>query len=275
VDLLAKNNLGSVSIKEKQVLEINKSLKNLIEENQGLVNKNSSLVQKVSELKNSTTMQDGRYDSLKKDRDRLNANIKKVRNTNRRYSKKIKELEDQINALEIQKSEHKKKEEFLVEELGKQDALQDFMEEGAEPLLLASTARDKDVKEREIKTMDLLAKIDAFSEEDDRLREDSAKAHYNMGNIYFQKGEFEIAAREYYQAVTLMPNDPDVHYNLAFVSIEHLNDFQTALKHYRMYLYLLPKAKDRQFVQQQILRAELALRSVVDSPLEKEYGVYK
>ena len=52
-----------------------------------------------------------------------------------------------------------------------------------------------------IKTLDLLAQIDAFSEKDERLRLDSAKAHYNMGNIYFQRGDYEIAAREYFQAV--------------------------------------------------------------------------
>ena len=128
---------------------------------------------------------------------------------------------------------------------------------------------DREVKEREIKTVDLLTRIDAFAEQDERLRMDAAKAHYNMGNIYFQKGEYEIAAREYYQAVTLMPNDPDVHYNLAFVSGQHLRDFQTALKHYKMYLYLNPNAKDARFVKRKINEAELTLRAITDSPLEE------
>ena len=90
-----------------------------------------------------------------------------------------------------------------------------------------------------------------------------------MGNIYFQKGEFEIAVREYYQAVTLMPDDPDAHYNLAFVSGGYLEDYKTALKHYQMYLYLSPNARDIKFVKEKILQAKLALRSRVDSPLEK------
>jgi len=127
------------------------------------------------------------------------------------------------------------------------------------------------VVDAEDKTMDLLAKIDAFTEEDERLRMDSAKAHYNMGNIYFQKGEFELAAREYYQAVTLMPNDPDSHYNLAFVSGEHLLDQKTALKHYQLYLYLNPKAKDFNLVKEKMLKARLYIRGQVDSPLEGKY----
>lgn len=129
---------------------------------------------------------------------------------------------------------------------------------------------DKEVKDLETKTLDLLSRIDAFAEEDEQLRMDAAKAHYNMGNIYFQKGEYEIAAREYYQAVTLMPDDPDAHYNLAFVSGEHLKDFQTALKHYKMYLYLNPDAKDKHLVKEKIMHTEMILRNTIDSPIEKK-----
>lgn len=129
---------------------------------------------------------------------------------------------------------------------------------------------DKEVVQREEQTFDLLSKIDAFSEKDDRLRLDSAKAHYNMGNIYYYKGEYEIASREYFQAVVLMPDDPDSHYNLAYVSGEHLNDFQTALKHYKMYLYLNPKARDVALVKEKIIEAKLTLRSYVNSPLENK-----
>ena len=131
----------------------------------------------------------------------------------------------------------------------------------------ADTKQDK-VLEREDKTLDLLSRIDAFVEEDERLRMDAARAHYNMGNIYFQKGEYEIAAREYYQAVTLMPDDPDSHYNLAYVSSEYLKDFKTALKHYRAYLYLNPDARDAAFVREKLYNAELMLKNMVDSPLE-------
>jgi len=135
------------------------------------------------------------------------------------------------------------------------------------PLVLASVT-EREVKKREAKTLDLLSRIDAFTEADERLRMDSAKAHYNMGNIYFQRGEYEIASREYYQAVTLMPKDPDSHYNLAFVSGEYLKDYRTALKHYQMYLYLKPRAKDTAFVRGKIIQATLVLRSIVNSPLE-------
>lgn len=137
------------------------------------------------------------------------------------------------------------------------------------PFAQAQTTAD--VIQKEEKTLDLLTQIDAFTEEDPRLRMDAAKAHYNMGNIYYYKGEYEIAAREYFQAVTLMPDDPDAHYNLAFVSGEHLQDFRTALKHYQIYLYLKPNAADKNVIQQKLVNARLALRAITNSPLEGKY----
>lgn len=128
----------------------------------------------------------------------------------------------------------------------------------------------KQIRSREHQTLDLLSNIDTYNINDERLRADAAKAHYNMGNIYYQKGYYEIAAREYYQAVTLMPNDPDTHFNLAFVSGEYLRDFKTALKHYKMYLYLNPDAKDRAFVNEKIMHAQLEIRGSLDSILEKD-----
>ncbi|MBZ0167687.1 MAG: tetratricopeptide repeat protein [Candidatus Omnitrophica bacterium] len=130
----------------------------------------------------------------------------------------------------------------------------------------------KEIRTREHKTLELLTNIDTYNINDDRLRADAAKAHYNMGNIYFQKGYYEIAAREYYQAVTLMPNDPDTHFNLAFVSGEYLKDFKTALKHYKMYLYLSPDARDRAFVNEKIMHAQLEIRGSVKSVLEKDFN---
>ena len=136
------------------------------------------------------------------------------------------------------------------------------------PLISFAAMTNQNV-DNEMKSVDLLSRIDVFSETDEVLRMDAAKAHYNMGNIYYQKGEYELAAREYYQALVFMPNDPDAHYNFALVSLRHLRDFEMALKHFRMYLYLNPKADDARFVKRKINEAELILRAVIDSPLEE------
>ncbi|MBF0511361.1 MAG: tetratricopeptide repeat protein [Candidatus Omnitrophica bacterium] len=123
--------------------------------------------------------------------------------------------------------------------------------------------------ELENKTNEMLAKSADVDPANQKFREELAKAHYNMGNIYFERGEYQRAVVEYYQAVDLVPNDPDTHYNLAFVSGEYLGDQETALKHYQWYLYLKPDASDVAAVKEKIMTAKFSLRSKVDSPLDK------
>ena len=126
--------------------------------------------------------------------------------------------------------------------------------------------------ELETKTNEMLSKGEDVDSQDKNFKVELAKAHYNMGNIYFERGEYQRAVVEYYQAVDLMPNDPDTHYNLAFVSGEYLGDQEAALKHYQWYLYLKPDASDIASVKEKILQAKFSLRSKVDSPLDKNDG---
>lgn len=244
---------------------INSSLKNAIEENQSLSTKNTDLQKDLEMLKKEKADFEAQYDQLKKDRDGLSDSAKKYRETNQKYTKEIENLEKVLEESEIAKRRNERK----IQELESQLSI--YREESIKQTSQSQESFSEsvsDVKAREQKTLDLLSRIDAFTEQDENLRKDSAKAHYNMGNIYYNKGEYEIAAREYYQAVTLMPDDPDAHYNLAFVSGEQLKDFRTALKHYQMYLYLKPNAEDVDFVKERIIAAQLFLENIVDSPLE-------
>lgn len=255
---------ADVTIKEKQVAEINNNLKNVIEENQRLAKRNKELETSLVQLKASGADQ-SEFASLESERTQIAGQLKDVQTLNRQYSQEIERLEKELKSVELAKVDYSKKTERLEQKLYNREVMG---VEGENIQLAQSTDQ---VVEREDQTMDLLSRIDAFTETDDRLRADTAKAHYNMGNIYFQKGEFEIAAREFYQAATLMPEDADVHYNLAFVSSEKLKDFKTALKHYRQYLYLSPKAADAPFVKEKIVGLELLLQSRIDdSPIETD-----
>lgn len=252
-------------LEEKQIVEINKSLKGAIEQNQSLENQNRQLQNEIERLRAESSQASMQLEDLKKERGELSESIKKVRGANREYSQKIKDLESSVQELEAKKQDYDEK----IKQAEAEAAQQQQQQHDDDDLSFSSTA-NQDVLNKEGKAVDLLSKIDAFNEQDQRLKSDAAKAHYNMGNIYFQKGEFELAAREYYQAMTLMPDDPDAHYNLAFVSGEYLHDFKTALKHYEIYLYLNPESKDKHLVREKIIHAKLVLRNTVDSPLEKE-----
>ena len=263
-NVFAKTDLdvGNTTIKENQVVEINKSLKNVIEENQKLSEANQKLQAEVDQAKNDHRSAQSETEKLKQDRDQLAESVRKTKDSNRQYLHEMKQMEEDYRQLQQVNEEYSDKLNSMEARSAKSD------EEEGDEMLLASSTTNEDVKNREMKTMDLLTRIDAFNEADVKLKADAAKAHYNMGNIYFEKGEYEIAAREYYQAVTLMPDDPDAHYNLALVSGEYLNDIKTALKHYQMYLYLNPQAKDMDFVKEKIAHAQMLLDGKVNSRLE-------
>ena len=122
-----------------------------------------------------------------------------------------------------------------------EDKLSTQQDENAKKQVVAEQSQQT-TQELEAKTNEMLSKSGDMDPQDANFRGELAKAHYNMGNIYFERGEYQRAVVEYYQAVDLMPNDPDTHYNLAFVSGEYLGDQETALKHYQWYLYLKPDA---------------------------------
>ena len=248
-------------IKEKQVVEINKSLKNVIEENQKLAEQNQELKAQVDQASSEHRSAQSEVEQLRQERDALSENIKKVKDSNREYLHEMKAMQSDYQQLQQVNEEYSSR-------LNTMESQRVNTEEPSSDEMVLASATNEDVKTREMKTLDLLTRIDAFNEADEKLKEDAAKAHYNMGNIYFQKGEFEIAAREYYQAVTLMPDDPDSHYNLALISGEYLNDQSTALKHYQMYLYLNPEAKDADFVKEKIIHAKMLIGATVDSHLE-------
>jgi len=262
---LAQNDPENSSIKERQIVEINKNLKNVIEENQQLVDEQKRLESEIQRLKSENNTNKSQYRKSEVERSNLTNKIKDVRALNRKYSSEIEKLESNIKNLELAKDEYEDKTHALEKRLyqKEREAKQRTHE------IKKSTESTKKITQREMETLDLLSKIDIFTETDERLRNDTAKAHYNMGNIFYSKGEYEIAVREYYQAVTLMPDDPDAHYNLAFVSGVYLHDHKTALKHYQMYLYLNPGADDAAFVKEKILHVELMMAGKVQSPLEK------
>ncbi len=189
--------------------------------------------------------------------------IRRVENLNKKYTDEIQDIRSMLSEKD---ADYQKRMQELEDKLAAAQQDESAKQDVATEQTQATT------QELESKTNELLAKGGDMNPSDANFRQELAKAHYNMGNIYFERGEYQRAVVEYYQAVDLVPNDPDTHYNLAFVSAEYLGDQETALKHYQWYLYLKPDATDAPSIKEKILEAKLALRSKVDSPLEKNDG---
>jgi tetratricopeptide (TPR) repeat protein len=259
------SNVYGLTVEESRVGDMSRTLKSALEENQGLQQQTQALQDELERLRAENESIQGRLSTLQSERDHLAEDVKKTKAVNRSYAKEVKKLEESLSQQAVASIE----ENSQVNSEGSLDEnAEEVFSEGDNREYVDLATTTEDIVSREERTLDLLSRIDAFSEGDESLRLDAAKAHYNMGNIYFNKGEYEIAAREYYQAVALMPDDPDAHYNLAFVSGEHLKDYATALKHYQMYLYLNPNPSDRDIVIEKMTAARLEVEGTVDSVLD-------
>lgn len=196
------------------------------------------------------------------EREQFIKEIRRVENLNRKYTEQIDEIK---GVLAEKDADFQKRMKELEDRLAQQKSDETKQ-------VVAKEQETQTTKELENKTNEMLSKGGDLDPEDQKFKEELAKAHYNMGNIYYERGEYQRAVVEYYQAVDLIPNDADTHYNLAFISGEYLGDQETALKHYQWYLYLKPSADDEALVNEKILQAKLQLRSKVDSSLDKDNG---
>ena len=61
------------------------------------------------------------------------------------------------------------------------------------------------------------------------------ESHYNLGNLYFETGDFRLAQVHYELAAQVEPNFPNVYFNLGLVHAieEHFNEAVEALGTYR------------------------------------------
>jgi len=204
----------------------------------------------------------GSTDETQAEREEFVKEIRRVENLNKKYTDEIQDIK---GLLADKDADYQKRMQDLEDKLAAQQ------DDTAKKAVVQEQSQQT-TQELEAKTNEMLAKGGDMDPSDQNFRQELAKAHYNMGNIYFQRGEYQRAVVEYYQAVDLVPNDPDTHYNLAFVSGEYLGDQETALKHYQWYLYLKPDADDAPAIKEKIIQAKLSLRSKIDSPLDKNDG---
>ena len=64
------------------------------------------------------------------------------------------------------------------------------------------------------------------------MQPDNADASFNLGNVYFNKGQYRPAADNYRDAIRLNPNLAHAHYNLG-MALLRLNDQKAADKEFQ------------------------------------------
>lgn len=221
-----------------------------------------SFKKEIERLKNEKEFETKRVEEMRQEREQFVKEIRRVENLNSKYSKELEDLRAQRTTQEESFEARMKKMEDKIQESSADK----------KPAATAAVVEHKSLPPLEVekKANEILMKGGDLDPEDEKFKEELARAHYNMGNVYFERGEYQRSVVEYYQAVDLMPYDADAHYNLAFVSGEYIGDQETALKHYQWFLYLKPNADDRKLVEEKIVAAKINLKGRVNnSKVEK------
>ncbi len=222
-----------------------------------------SFKKEIERLKNEKDFEAKRVEEMRAEREQFVKEIRRVENLNAKYSKEIEDMRGQMASQEQSFEARMKRMESRLSEVNEGKAKASVA--AAHPV--QSTLSPLEV---ELKANEILMKGGDLDPEDEKFKEELARAHYNMGNVYFERGEYQRAVVEYYQAVDLMPYDADAHYNLAFVSGEYVGDQETALKHYQWFLYLKPNAEDKKLVEEKIVAAKTSLKGrMSESKVEK------
>ena len=220
-----------------------------------------SLKKEIEKLRNEKDAEAKRVDEMRQEREQFIKDIRRVENLNQKYTKEIDDVRSQMADQQKAFEDRMKKMESDVAESREIKAKEAANVEPPVPGIPPT--------EVEKQANAVLQKGGDLDPEDEKFKEELARAHYNMGNVYFERGEYQRSVVEYYQAVDLMPYDADAHYNLAFVSGEYIGDQETALKHYQWYLYLKPNAADRKLIEEKMVTARLHGRSKVDTRIDK------
>ncbi|MFH1360045.1 MAG: hypothetical protein ABIJ41_03295 [Candidatus Omnitrophota bacterium] len=273
---------AELSVEEKQILMINESLKNMIEENKRLIDEKESVEKEIGSLRGQTEIRSNRINALSRQRDDLSRQLQELDAMQSKYETQIKELrnlldqkekqfQETLEVTEKEKIQQEKEDLVTIQEI--LPTLKDKKHTSAEK------ETQKELRDKTRKTLHKVestarkaaSKITELRQENKRLLEDSAKLHYNLGNTFFEQKKFTQAALEYMRVIELLPFDASAHYNLAFISGEFLQDYETAIEHYQMYLYLEPEADDAYLVKEKILEAKLALKTTIDSIIDTPF----
>jgi len=246
----------------------------------------------LSEAKQKNTFFAEEKESLNKEivlHKEQTAEIQQVQeNLQKHYEALTAEKESLEEALEDMKKLHQKQIELYKL---KDESIEDFKKKTDSKMMefiIGKKALEKQVnnveaklKESAQKNQELLTKLDesgpmvgklkiekgeennqlnSMSRGGEQFRKETLKFHYNAGLAYDQNQQFKLALIEYKKALEAVPDDADVHYNLAILYDEYLLDKRKAIKHYHAYLKLCPDAQDAVKVKYWINEAKKELK---------------
>lgn len=235
--------VSSVSVENNFSLE--ESLRASIEENRKLTAENQMLKKEGERLKSDLDQNERRGVVYTERIKTLSSQVRKLEEDIVTIKKETEQaklpLQENIESL---KSEKAGLEEEIVTLTGERDSNEYYKKwtETQETLAQAEATLEKTREE-----------LQYLSAEKESLEARNGRLHYNLGNVYFRKGDYEKAAFEFKTALHFLPGDKDVLYNLAVVYDYYLNNRDEAMSYYMRYLDQDPSAEDSAAVKERLM----------------------
>ena len=166
--------------------------------------------------------------------DELRAELAQAQQDRDAHQKAVKLMLKKIPALEKELADAKQRASNRGEELSKKE------------LALKELKTELEQRERRLvkaaRMLNLLedARVDVHAVDNSQMRD----MHYNMAQQFVEQERFRDAEKEYLRALRIDASDADVHYNIAVLYDDELEDRRRAAMHYRKYLKLRPDAED-------------------------------
>jgi tetratricopeptide (TPR) repeat protein len=230
----ADDNITGIKIRE---LSAHDSMTKIIDQNKVLKAENEELLSTISRLESSQLMLNNRIRGLTANLDALNRDAQLQRHE---FDKEIEAYKLQIENFELEKKELETQKDDLNKKLSDKKHYSNWK---------------NSLKELNKANKELLR----LGVEKERLIVENAKMHYNLGVLFFNNGDYKMAAYEFETALKYMPNDFDTHYNLAILYDYHIKDSRRAKEHYRKYLSLAGDSDANSHIKERF--ADNALRS--------------
>jgi len=172
------------------------------------------------------------------------------------------ELKDESREKDFKKKVDSKMMEFITDKKALQEQVKNIeaklkgsVQENQELLTKLNESGQTAVKRKAGKGEES-SQLDSMEQEEEWFRKQDLKFYYNKGLVYEQASQYKKALREYKKALEAVADDADVHYNLAILYDERLNNKRKAIEHYQAYLKFCPDAQDAAKVNYWIVQAK-------------------
>jgi tetratricopeptide (TPR) repeat protein len=228
---------------------------------------------------------------LKKEKDRMAEEISKLQNQNSGLLGRNRDLENRMQSLSVRLEETEKlleeerknpgkdpgkdleilrselefertKYEYIERKLSKEDYVRRYNDarkqlEGTRRALSDMTKESSQDSANMEKTMMEIVK------ENEHIKLNMGKAHFNLGTLFFKAGDYEKAAYEYEQAAKVMPNDPETCYNLAIIYDFYVDEPEKSKNYYERYFRAEPDPGRKKQLKERM--AEKKLMSIMNA----------